>query len=336
MKRRVICILTAVAATVSAFSGCSFDDEKTYAFIGKDKDNQYMQKVYEGLSASCEELGHEAVFMAPDPKGDVVAQQIAQVKELIASKVSGIAISANDAQSLHDVLHTAESAGIKIVSVDSAVSEDCRSLHIGQTNAETVSRVLMDAVYDMCDKGGKYAILSTTEDAPNQAAWLSGIEKLNESDAKYAKLECVAIEYGNDDAELSAQAVERLMQLDGVEVILSPTTVGMAAAGAVLTNSQSQIKLTGLGLPSEMSEYIENGVCPKMYMWNPEELGYLAGYTISAIGNGRIAGKVGERFDAGKLGSKVVTDSLAGGTEVSLGDLSEFNAENIDKWKHIY
>lgn len=336
MKRKLFCLLMGAIGIVSALSGCGSSDEKTYAFIGKDSDNQYMKKVYDGLSASSEELGHTAIFKAPDPKGDVIEQQKEQIRELINDGVDGIAISANDETELHDVLQEARAAEIEVVSVDSAVCDDCRSMHIGQTDAATVSRALMDAVYDLCDGSGKYAILSTTPDAPNQNAWINQMEALKTSDVKYAGMECVAVEYGNDDMELSEAAAKRLLELEGVEVILSPTTVGMSAAGKVMTQSGTQIKLTGLGLPSEMWRYIESGVCPQMYMWNPEDLGYLAGYTLAAMENGNITGSIGERFDSGKLGSKIITESLAGGSEVSLGDLSEFNADNIGQWKNVY
>lgn len=61
--------------------------------------------------------------------------------------------------------------------------------------------------------------------------------------------------------------------------------MGIAAAGKVLTDKglAGQVILTGLGLPSEMADYIHNGVCPYMYLWNPVDLGYLTGYNASFL-----------------------------------------------------
>ena len=57
----------------------------------------------------------------------------------------------------------------------------------------------------------------------------------------------------------------------------------MLAAGKVLQDKQSDVKLTGLGLPSEMAPFIEDGTCPWMYLWNPVDIGYLSGYTMDAL-----------------------------------------------------
>lgn len=64
--------------------------------------------------------------------------------------------------------------------------------------------------------------------------------------------------------------------------------------------------LTGLGLPSEMAEYIESGASEWMYLWNPLDVGYLAGYAAKALVDGTITGKVGDKFNASKLGDKLL------------------------------
>ena len=53
------------------------------------------------------------------------------------------------------------------------------------------------------------------------------------------------------------------------------------------------MKLTGLGLPSEMSEYIgddDEHSCPYMFLWNPEDVGKLSAYTSIALVKGDITG----------------------------------------------
>ena len=61
--------------------------------------------------------------------------------------------------------------------------------------------------------------------------------------------------------------------------------------------------LTGLGLPSQMKKYVHDGTVKAFALWNPEDLGYLAGYAVAALADGKITGKVGETFKAGKLGT---------------------------------
>ena len=97
-----------------------------------------------------------------------------------------------------------------------------------------------------------------------------------------------------------------------------------------------KVFLTGLGLPSEMATYIENGVCPYMFLWNPIDVGYLGAYTATALVSGKITGAVGDKFKAGRLGDYTITKAPDGGTEVLLGPPFKFDKTNIADWKTVY
>ena len=98
-------------------------------------------------------------------------------------------------------------------------------------------------------------------------------------DDKYSKLELVEVAYGDDEPQKSTDVTQALLQTyPDLKVICAPTTVGIAAAAKVLQDNGSSCKLTGLGLPSEMSEYIGDDdahSCPYMFLWNPEDVGRL-------------------------------------------------------------
>jgi len=106
----------------------------------------------------------------------------------------------------------------------------------------------------------------------------------------------------------------------------------------VLTDKglKGKVFLTGLGLPSEMAEYINNGVCPYMFLWNPIDVGYLGSYVATGLVSGKITGKVGEKFSAGRLGNYTITQAPDGGTEVLLGPPFKFDKSNIEEWKKVY
>ena len=228
-------------------------------------------------------------------------------------------------------------AGIKVISLDSAVNGASRQTHIQQADPEKIGRSLIQAAYEMVNGEGGIAILSATAQATNQNLWISWMQKeLEENADKYANTPLVKIAYGDDDPTKSTSETQALLQDDSIKVIIAPTTVGMLAAGKVLQDKQSEVKLTGLGLPSEMAPFIEDGTCPWMYLWNPVDIGYLAGYTLDALVKNDITGAVGESFTAGTLGEKSVTEAADGGTEVMLGDPFKFDPENIAEWKEIY
>jgi rhamnose transport system substrate-binding protein len=138
--------------------------------------------------------------------------------------------------------------------------------------------------------------------------------------------------YGDDDDQTSFDKTAALLQSHpNLKGIISPTTVGIAAAARYLSDSdkKGKVALTGLGTPNQMREYVKNGTVTSFALWNPEDLGYLAAYAAKALVDGDIKGEEGDSFEAGKLGEyKVGPDNT-----VLLGDPFVFDAKNIDQFK---
>lgn len=347
MKKIIAVLLVALMAlTVLASCGGTTNEggndttdnsnaKKVYAFVAKDVQNPYMQKVFEGFETACKEIGAEALYKGPEAA--TPEKQIEIINQLVAQGVDGIAIAANDADALQPALTEAMDAGIKVISLDSAVNKDSRQTHIQQADPEKIGRGLIQAAYEMVNGEGGIAILSATAQATNQNLWIEWMQKeLEENADKYAKTPLVKIAYGDDDPTKSTSETTALLTDESIKVIIAPTTVGMLAAGKVLQDKGSEVKLTGLGLPSEMAPFIEDGTCPWMYLWNPIDIGYLAAYTMQGLVDGKITGAVGETVSAGTQGEKSIVEAADGGTEVMLGDPFKFDAENIAEWKEVY
>ncbi len=342
-----IFVFSLLAVMVITFTACGDGDGKpemndienlsgkTFAMVGKDVSNPYMQKMYEGFKKACDEIGVKSVYRGPDLA--TPEKQIELINQLTAQNVSLIAIAANDSEALQPALENAMNRGVKVVSVDSAVNSNSRMLHIQQADPEKIGRGLIQAAYEMVEGNGGIAVLSATAQATNQNLWISWMKKeIEQNPEKYSKTPLIKVAYGDDDPTKSTSETNALLTNQDVKVIIAPTTVGMLAAGKVIQDKGSSVKLTGLGLPSEMAQYIESGVCPWMYLWNPVDIGYLTAYTGRALVTGETKGKKGEKFGAGDLGEKEVTEAADGGTEVMLGEPFKFDKENIAQWKEIY
>ena len=230
-------------------------------------------------------------------------------------------------------------AGIKISGLDSATNADSRQVFVNQASDAEIGKTLMEAIYDIAGGEGQWAILSATSQATNQNAWIAAMQEAMKDD-KYSKLELTEIAYGDDEPQKSTDQTQALLsKYPDLKVICSPTTVGINAAAKVLQDDHSSVKLTGLGLPSELAEYMGDGddkSCPYMYLWNPIELGQLGGYTAMALVNGEITGAEGESFKAGDLGDYEIIKAKDGGTEVVLGPLFKFDSSNINEWKDVF
>lgn len=326
-------------------SGCVFDvkqknneavsDEKpVYVFVAKDIENPYMQKIYDGFKTACDDIGAEALFSGPEGI-DGSERQPEIIEKFIDEGVDGIAVAANDADKLVEPLKKALDKGIKVISLDSTVKPDSRMTHIQQVDPEKIGRGLVQAAYEMVDGSGGIAILSTTDKSTNQKLWVEYMEDELEK-RKYRNTPLVTIAYGEDDPQKSEEETRKLLENDKITVIIAPTSVGILAAAKVIKETGSDVMLTGLGLPSEMAEYIESGLCKWMYLWNPVDTGYLAAYTLAALYDGSITGEKGDKLKAGKLGTKTVVESADGGTEVILGEPFMFDKNNILEWKDKY
>ena len=124
---------------------------------------------------------------------------------------------------------------------------------------------------------------------------------------EYKDMKLVKVAYGDDDDQKSFQETQGLLQAyPNLKGIISPTTVGIAAAARYLSGSKykGKVALTGLGTPNQMRQYVKDGTVKEFALWNPAELGYLAAYAAAALASGQITGAEGETFKAGKLGER--------------------------------
>lgn len=306
-----------------------------YAFVFKNTGNPYGEKMMDGFKEVIEDFGGEVILRSPDQP--TAEGQIQIIEQLITQKVAAIAIAGNDNDALEPVLKKAMDQGIKVLSVDSAVNANSRLIHVNQANPERIGRIQIEAVSEMIGGEGQIAILSATSQATNQNLWIEWMKKELEK-PEYSKIELVKVAYGDDLRDKSVSETEALLKsYPDLKGIIAPTTVGIAAAGKVLTDKglQGQIALTGLGLPSEMASYIENGVSPWMYLWNPIDVGKVTGYTAKALVDGTMTGAVGEKVEAGDQGTLEVVED-GDGTQIMLGDPFKFDKDNIADWKDVY
>ena len=141
-------------------------------------------------------------------------------------------------------------------------------------------------------------------------------------------MQLVKIVYGNDDPTTATQVTQGLLQqYPNLKGIISPTTVGIAAAAAVLDTAKyrGKIQLTGLGTPDSMKKYVKDGTVQAFELWNPANLGYLAAYAASSSPRRRSRTRRGSRSPPGKLGKFTV----GAGHTILLGAPYVFNKANI-------
>lgn len=335
-SRRVAAVLMA-AVTVAAvgvgaaLSAGSLKSGQTVYYIPKDTLNPYEVIADNGGKLALDEIGNKQVVSSGTK--DTAADQIPSIQAAIQSGANAIVIAGNDPDGLCQQLDAAKAKGIAIVSFDSDVN--CRQLFINQAVTETIGRSQVQLLAKLMGKPkGEIAILSAASTATNQNAWIKYM-KLELKKPKYKGLKLVKIAYGDDNPAKSLTETQSLLKaFPNLKGIISPTTVGISTAAQYLSRTpkyKKKVVLTGLGLPSQMKKYVLDGTVKSFALWNPSDLGYLAGYAASSLASGVITGKVGETFKAGKLGTYTIVKG-ANGPEVVLGPPFVFNKANVGKF----
>ncbi|MGA7148286.1 MAG: rhamnose ABC transporter substrate-binding protein [Microbacterium sp.] len=325
----------ALVATGCAGGGTGGDDNGggegdanlSITMLPKNLGNPYFDTSTGGAEEATEEFG--GTFEEVGPTEASPTSQVQYIQTAAQQGAGGLIVSANDPEAICDALDEAREAGVKVVTFDSDTNPECRDLFINQATAEGIAKVQVDLITEQIGDAGQIAVLSASANATNQNAWIEMMEE--ELAANHPDVELVEVVYGDDDDQTSFDKTAALLQTyPELKGIISPTTVGIAAAARYLSTSEykGQVALTGLGTPNQMREYVEDGTVTAFALWNPADLGYLAAYATQALITGEITGEEGDTFEAGKLGDFEV--GADGG--VLLGDPFEFNADNIGEF----
>jgi rhamnose transport system substrate-binding protein len=296
--------------------------------IPKQLGNPYEEFEHSGIDEALKELGGSNTIKGPTDAG--ASTQIPIINAAVQQGADAIIIAGNDPDAVAPALKQAAAKGIKIVGMDSDVAADARSVFVNQVTTELVGKNQVESIAKQIDNKGQIAILSATANATNQNAWIK-VMKDTLKDPKYKDIKLVKVAYGDDDDQKSFQQMQGLIQAyPKLAGVISPTTVGVAAAARYLSKSpqKGKVKLTGLGFPNQMRKFVKDGTVDEFQLWVPKDVGYLAGQAAAALVSGRISGKPGEKFKAGRLGEYTIGEN----GEIVLGPLTTFNKDNIDNF----
>jgi rhamnose transport system substrate-binding protein len=296
--------------------------------IPKQLGNPYEEYEHSGIDEALKELGGSNRITGPTDAG--ASTQIPIINAAVQQKPDAIIIAGNDPNAVAPALKQAAQRGVKVVGMDSDVAPDARSVFINQVTTQLVGEGQVKSIAKEIGGKGDIAILSATANATNQNAWIK-VMKDELKKPEYKDIKLVKVAYGDDDDQKSFQETQGLLQAyPNLKGIISPTTVGVAAAARYLSTSpqKGKIKLTGLGFPNQMRKFVKNGTVDEFQLWVPKDVGYLAGQAAAALVAGRITGKEGEKFKAGRLGDY----TIGANGEIVLGPLTTFTKDNIDKF----
>jgi rhamnose transport system substrate-binding protein len=281
-----------------------------------------------GAKQAAKELGDTVTYNGPTTAS--ATGQVQFINTAAQQGYNAIIISADDPNAVAPALKRAAAKGIKVISYDGDAAPDARYMFVSPPDAKSIGEAQVQWLGSTIGYKGQIAILSAAPTAANQNTWIKYMKAALKK-PKYKGMQLVKIAYGNDDDAKSAQETQALLQAyPNLKGIISPTTVGVAAAARVLTQGKQcgKVQLTGLGLPSQMRTYVKSGCVKKVGLWSETDFGYLAEYVAHNVLAGKLTNAAGQTFKAGHLGTRKV---IAGHT-VILSKPLVFTKANIDKF----
>jgi len=334
-RRDVLRLIAAGAAGITlplAFGTAARAADKRVGLVVKNLGNSYFDACRDGaLEAAKAVGGMEIIYTAPTKP--TAEDQIAVLDSLLAQKVDGIIVAADDANALVPFGKKAAQRGIKVISFDSAIAPGGRLVHLAASSTDLIGAKQVQMIAKTLKNEGEVAILSASSTMTNQNSWIAAMKE-EWKKPEYAKMPLVATVYGDDQDDKSYREMQALVKAHpNLKGVISPTTIGIRAGAKAIMDGglAGKVYITGLGLPSEMKDAVLKGACDSFAIWNPVDYGYSATMIMADILGGA-ATAPGSILKIGRKGeTKVGPDG-----EAVMGEPFTFDKANVEQYAKIF
>ncbi|WP_443065011.1 rhamnose ABC transporter substrate-binding protein [Streptomyces sp. NBC_00576] len=303
----------------------------TIAFVPKQLGgNLYFSAASQGGREVVEKLGSTFKEVGTPDSTDT-AGQVKYINQLTDEGVDAIVVSAQDPDALCGALKHAMDKGIRVVTYDADTRPECRNAFVSPADPDKLTFPLVQSLAEQIDYKGEIAILSASKSATNQNNWIKYMKEDLDTDSRYTDIKLVTVAYGDDNTDKSYRLTGSLLKTyPNLKAIIAPTSVGINAAAQYLSQSpfKGKVKLTGLGTPNGMREYVKDGTVESFRLWDPTELGKLAAWTAESLASGQITGREGQGLST--MDGHFYALGING--VINLGDSTAFTIKNIDKY----
>ncbi len=314
------------------FSTSARAEGKRIAMVVKNLGNSYFDACSKGAMEAAKEAGGFEIIYTASTKA-TAEEQIAVIDALIAQKVDGIIVSANDADALIPVGKKAMDRGIKVISFDSAIGAGGRIMHLDASSTPLIGAKQVQMIAKTLGGNGEVAILSAASTMTNQNSWIEAMKE-EWKKPEYKDMPLVATVYGDDQDDKSYREMQGLVKAHpNLKGVISPTTIGIRSGAKAIIDGGliGKVFITGLGLPSEMKDAVLKGACDTFAIWNPVDYGYSSTQIMINILNGAEAG-AGATVKMGRMGeTKVGEDGHA-----AMGEPFTFDKSNVEEFAKIF
>lgn len=311
-------------------------------FIPKLTGNMFFESANIGAQDIAKEVGFNCKYDG-SPESSV-ANQVQIINSAVNQGADAIAISSLTVDGLNQALKNAKDKGVKVVTWDSDVDPQYRSIYVNQGTPEMLGTMLIDMAADQMDeeqsKDAKIALFYSSPTVTDQNAWVEYAKKYISE--KYPGWEIVTTQYGEQDAQKSLQVGESILQTYAdVDAILCPdsTALPAMAQAAKNLNKDGEVIITGFASPNSMRDFVKDGTVNSFGLWDCKIQGKIGAYVAYYLASGNEL-KVGDTIDIPGIGELKVEPNSIQGYEyesedsgiILLPERVVFNKDNIDDY----
>jgi simple sugar transport system substrate-binding protein len=258
----------------------------------------WFSRMDEGIKKFGADTGNHSSMIGP-PTADA-ALQVQEIEDLIAKKVSAIAVVPNSPEAMEPVLKKAMSRGIVTIGHEGASLKNV-DYDIEAFDNAAYGEHLMQALAKGMGEEGKYAVFVGHLTAKSHNEWVDGAIAYQK--AHYPKMELVAdrIESNEDQQQAYARTKELLRAHPDLKGIEGSAATDVAGAGLAIQEAGlgGKITVVGTSLPSVSGKLIDSGAITMISFWDPA----LAGYAMNKVAVDKLEGKpVADGEDLGVTG----------------------------------
>ncbi|MCC8045675.1 MAG: substrate-binding domain-containing protein [Clostridiales bacterium] len=297
--------ILAAALAFALFYSYAFQDAnaKSYSLIYipkvQDEDNDFWSTLIEGAQMAAEEYNATLEILAPDSETDY-EQQRQYLEEAIAKKPDAILISPSSYTENIETMEKVKEAGIRLVFVDSVVSEDIQDLTVATDNVN-MGEQLGEYACQFLDENSQIAIVAHVEGSSTALEREEGIRTgLGEYESQIVETVFSGSEY-SVAYEQTCALIEKYPDLTMIIGTNEYSAVGAARAIRDL-GLQDQIIFVGIDSSLEMIQLMEEGIFRGFIIQKSFNMGYLGVEKTIELLNGSL--KEGTNLDSG---SKLIT-----------------------------
>ncbi len=280
--------------------------------IIKASDSSFWQTMLAGSARAAKDYGLEVGLFGPTSETDV-NQQVQLIENSISRGADAIVLAPNSSNALNSAIKRARDAGIKVITVDTAVTTDTEGF-IGTDNVkagEQAGATLCELIKATGKRSGTVLIESS----------VAGVQTIKDRDTGFKRglaANCPGVKVGaqrfnNNDINTAASQVNDVLTAnpDLVGIFADNNTSGVGAARAIKDNKASdRIPVVAFDTDPQENAALADGSIDALVVQNPYFFGYQG---VIEAGMSAVGSLAPPRLDPGAV---VATTKNAGDPEI--------------------